>query len=346
MRKINVAVFCISALLWASCSQNDFTPAGEGENQSGEVNIDFAVGMAQGPQNRGLGVPQGDEETNKISRVEIYAFNAGDGKLDRKKAVTDKTQAIDMRLTKGEKIFYAVANATNEGIATVGDLLRVSNSLAQSQVAPFVMISAPVKYNITESDEGKTLSLTVARLVSRIELKYETAFENPDDKLIVDSVYIMKANSVMNYKKECTTLVNGGWIKSTSPYFAQYLLSTDAIAWTETPAPFDGKVAFQFYVFPNEAPLQLADATSIVITGKYNGKRTYYRVDVNVKKENNDISYGTGTVAHQYVKSNTIYSIKATIKGEGTEVPTVDPINISFWVQAADWNYVEQSEEF
>lgn len=346
MRKFRLAILCASTFLWVSCSQNDFTPADESGDKLGEVSLDFAIKTAQGPQGRGLGVPQGNDETNKINRVEIYAFKASDGKLERKAEANSKTEAINMRLTKGEKRFYAVANATNKDIATEGDLLRVTNALSQSQAAPFTMVSAPVDYNITESDEGKTLSMTVVRLVSRVQLKYETEFKNPDDKLSVDSVYIMKANSSINYKKETSTLVNGGWISASSPFFAQYLLTTDYTPWTQSPVPFNGSSAFHFYVFPNDAPVKLADATSIVIAGKYNGKRTYYRIDVNVKKDNNDISYGEGTAEHQYVKSNTIYSIKATIKGEGTDVPTDNPVNVSFWIQAADWNYVEQSEEF
>lgn len=346
MRKFRLAILCVSTLLWVSCSQNDFTPSDGNGEKAGEVNIEFTVKNAQGVQNRGLGVPSSNDETNKINRVEIYAFKASDGKLERKAEANSKTEAISMKLTKGEKRFYAVANATNANIATEGDLLRVSNALSLSQAAPFTMVSAPVDYTITELDEGKTLSLTVERLVSRVQLKYETKFENPDDKLSVDSVYIMKANSVVNYKKETSTLVNGGWISASSPYFAPYLLSTEYLPWDQTPVPFDGSASFHFYVYPNEAPAKLADATSIVIAGKYNGKRTYYRIDVNVKKDNNDISYGEGTAAHQYVKSNTIYSIKATVKGEGTDKPTEEPINISFWVQAADWNYVEQSEEF
>lgn len=235
MRKFRLAILCVSTLLWVSCSQNDFTPSDGNGEKAGEVNIEFTVKNAQGVQNRGLGVPSSNDETNKINRVEIYAFKASDGKLERKAEANSKTEAISMKLTKGEKRFYAVANATNANIATEGDLLRVSNALSLSQAAPFTMVSAPVDYTITELDEGKTLSLTVERLVSRVQLKYETKFENPDDKLSVDSVYIMKANSVVNYKKETSTLVNGGWISASSPYFAPYLLSTEYLPWDQTP---------------------------------------------------------------------------------------------------------------
>lgn len=342
MRKFRLVILCACTLLGVSCSQNDFTSVDE----SGEIGVGFTVKTAQGPQGRGLGIPQGNDETNQINRVEIYAFKASDGKLERRVEASSKTEAISMRLTKGEKRFYAVANATNKGITTEGDLLRVTNALSESQVAPFTMVSAPVNYTITELDEGKSISMTVVRFVSRVQLKYETEFENSDDRLSVDSIYIMKANSSINYKREANTQVNGGWIKSDSPFFAQYLLATTYTPWTQSPVPFNGSSAFYFYIFSNDAPAKLADATSIVIAGKYNGKRSYYRIDVNVKKNNNDISYGESTDQHQYVRSNTIYNIKATIKGEGTDVPTENPVNLSFWIQAADWNYVEQSEEF
>lgn len=339
---IALAVCC---LLVACTSENNFPS----EEESAD-NFDVTVGVStpSGISSKSIGEEDNVDETNKVKLVQIYVFRES-GDLDAF-ATGQIGDDIKLKVTKGNREFFAVANPQAEfsQITKKDVFLKAVSKLENESLGSFSMIGTAGSKLIENATDIK---ITVARLVSRVQLQYDVDFTGTaweGKKFTADSIYIMNANSRVTANaaldnEVATDLVSGGW----NQLINLNLLDVNDGTWAEAPAPRNGSKWFSYYIYKNDKPTPetVYGFTSLVIAGRIEGStdKTYYRIDINSPKST--VSGDPGYLKN-YIKNNTIYRIKALIKGQGTITPPEEPINIHVLVNVQPWNSVDQEVEF
>lgn len=348
MKSVKQTMALLVCCLLAACtSENDFDSTKENKSEF-EVNV--GITSASGILTKAIGPEDDVDETNKVKLVQVYVFRET-GDLDAF-ASGQIGDTIKLKVTKGTREFFAVANPqpSFSQITKKADFLKTISKLEDEAVGSFSMIGTAGAKLI---DNATDINITVARLVSRVQLQYDvdftgTAWEGKN--FTVDSVYIMNSNTRVSVdaalgNSVATDLVSGGWLPNTNTTFK--LWDKNDGTWAQIPAPRKGTNWFSYYVYQNDAPnpATVYGFTSLVIGGRIDGESamTYYRIDINTPVSN--VTGDTGYLKN-YIKNNTIYRIKALIKGTGTPTPPEDPINIHVVVDVQPWNNVDQDIEF
>lgn len=359
----NIITTLLCVILFCNCTGDK--PECEACDTSKPVDVTFSL-MSNTTISRSIGTPPSNSESDVVTNFQIFVFNTN-GDLERTEFYpnTDIHTAVIFKVIPGVKDFYAITNL-DAPITSISKKQDLANMIADIKdkkhtLVPFLMVAQIFNKQIyPEGDvhEKNDIVLSVERLVARVQLKYKVNFTNTNyekKEFIVDSIYILRGNTQCTY----STINKDAQIIASEPYngsatypnfFSDFV---EAGNWpskgNSTTVYYPGAYTadefdcFYFYIFPNQ---DAAAPTSIIISARLDGTRTYYPIIIN-KTGICEGEHG-GRPSHELVMRNTIYDIKATITGRGSDEPEVpvEYVDMSVNVDIKNWSNVSQDSEF
>lgn len=358
MKTINYLWGMLSAatLSLAACSsEENEIPQPREKDAKVEIRI---MGTTAGTKATGSALPTPAEE-NTVKRFTVAIFNT-DGSVNAIQTVASNTaSATTINCTPASNCTgIVVANAPSDdyfaGALTKTDFLKKVIALTDAQTKNALPMSGDVKNSsgsttfslLAGANPGMTAQLS--RLVARVSISsIKTAFD-PNGQFSGAS-FQLKNIFVRNALKEVVPDV-GGYAKTkmgTPAYLTgSYTGSTGtaALATPVNPAvnitSAGHTVNYWFYIFPNEESTH----TALVLEGTFKkntsdtGRTMYYPIIINKNQTGTTIT-GTSDTGDSHIRRNTTYTIKATIKGEGTTDPAgeITPTSLNLTVTVAGW---------
>lgn len=336
-------------LIATSCNKND-------ENQIIETNTTSLTISIQGPKattipgtmnTKAAAADATEPDLNKENAVKnyaVYIFNEEGSSLQSKKFVSSASPATIENIPIGQKKIVVL---TNLGIET-NYPSATSYSGLQSQVLELSDFATDIGTNglpmsgdstITLVSGNNTKTIDVTRMLARIELGSLTinAPGNGYTGVQIKHMYVMKAKSEVAmistdkwYLPSATAAYWGGMTGTTTSTQKNYLAETFPTAFSATHV-YDLSKKVYFYVFPNKGDVH---PTQLTLASVVNGDTRYFPIQIN------DI-IGTGNNAPNgtFIKRNTIYTLKVTLKNHnsGTTSPEDTPANLDVTVSVKDW---------
>ncbi len=363
MRFFNyLMTFLIVALPFFSCVEED-------NNEEKNAMLQLTInGTSSGNDTRSAGTPAAE---NQINRVAVAIFNS-DGSINALTEFSGSTTATIQCTAEANCKVVVVANApagffagSSSRTSFMSKLLTLeltNDGGAQSSL--LLPMSGEKTVTLTS---GSVVSETVeiSRLVARIAINgiktdFDPAGIYKDATFKLNRIFVLNAlsSTVAEVGDATTTMpstpsfIHGGTDNNTSPWTAgiNYLLNEI----TETPIGTAAAGSFYFtdpYYFYAYANNNVSSPTILSIGGMFDpdgdagvqpAHQTYYSIVVNKTQLNTVITEGGSVVTDVRTGSiarNTIYQLKAIIKGDGTDDPLiiVDPADLNLTVNVADW---------
>lgn len=359
----NIIITLLCGILFCNCTGDK--PQCEACDALKPVDVTISL-MSNTAISRSIGTPPSNSESDVVNNFQIFVFNSN-GDLERTEfySNTDIHTAVILKVIPGIKDFYAITNrdVPVTGITKKEELINLIGDIRHKKhtIMPFLMVAQLLNKEIQALDNGheqNDIVLSAERLVARVQLKYKVNFTNTNyekKEFIVDSVYILKGNTQCTYAPagNNTQVIASAPCNGSAAYpdfFPDFL---EAGNWpskgNSTTLYYPGAYSndefdcFFFYIFPNQ---DAAAPTSIVISARLDGTRTYYPIIIN-KTGLCEGEHG-GRPSHELVMRNTIYDIKATITGRGSDEPEVpvEYVDMSVNVDIKNWSNVSQDSEF
>lgn len=287
------------AVLTFSCTDEDYVPrTGASER---EITLRLSTGSSgSGTQTYGMDADQ--EQKLKDIDFLIFTYNDGTGNFLYEETrhltvVTGNEYSVRIHVRDDvEQVFMVMANAHSElQAAALSTTDELETAIRKVQVGLVSNKEWDQDYipmfarHLLKTDTLYSLNLSLIRAMARIDVSVK---DDVNFELINAVLFNRPLSGVVGYDAGATNWdeTNRKALKPTLPTTPTKTLTPAVIFDVDA----EGEITRQIYTFEAAGTSTRADATAIVVGGKYNGgSTTYYRIDIPAFESSGAVKEGT-----------------------------------------------------